>query len=598
MKAKPALLLAVGDSLATLVRAVPMGETQESEQTWRPEPKGRGTMGILVPCLTTLSLCVWTAIHLNVNPQQTRLRGLAFKLLWLFLGIFAPEYVLYCAFIQFMEARAVRYQMHHLRKRRWKVLQTQAGAHRNGSNLGAEEDTLITNRETVSAVKRCWRRLIRSLLGSKSEEELFIESFGMASAFFVVMGGYTIHPGPGVSAGLPLTVTPYGFLVLYAKGEITEDELDTRHIEDKSKANALAKLLVCFQASVRVPFFTKENNADFLPTKWLVIQGIGRLTSELPVPLLEVHTVAHVVSALSMYGFWWHKPQDVGFPMILNLTTLGLAKELYASFKIHPLASWEAPNSIHERVEMSSPHVLRDGTAVHTPLPSKLKGNSFAARWKRYWNSGEIGWFDQFGPPGLYTHWHRTFRIQEPNAAPMAPETTETVTSYFSEPPTDFVASIGHKKKPLRTRARMSGTQGFITDGTYLVGRFDLLYLLWFLPVVNGVVHAVAWNTQFPTAPERFLWRFSSLSVATIGPWAICLTTLSNLHNRLGGSYRGAAAVSNLFNSLMILNIFFGSLLFILARCFLVFESFLSLRSLPKGSFETVSWGNYWPHFS
>jgi predicted ABC-type sugar transport system permease subunit len=36
---------------------------------------------------------------------------------------------------------------------------------------------------------------------------------------------------------------------------------------------------------------------------------------------------------------------------------------------------------------------------------------------------------------------------------------------------------------------------------------------------------------------------------------------------------------------------------FIFARSFLVVESFISLRSLPKGSFKTVPWSNYWPHF-
>ena len=36
---------------------------------------------------------------------------------------------------------------------------------------------------------------------------------------------------------------------------------------------------------------------------------------------------------------------------------------------------------------------------------------------------------------------------------------------------------------------------------------------------------------------------------------------------------------------------------YIFARVYLVVEAFISLRSPPKGAFETVRWMDYWPHF-
>ncbi|KAF1355436.1 hypothetical protein BDV97DRAFT_345548 [Delphinella strobiligena] len=33
---------------------------------WHPEPDYRGTFGILSLCLTTMFLCIWTAVHLNI----------------------------------------------------------------------------------------------------------------------------------------------------------------------------------------------------------------------------------------------------------------------------------------------------------------------------------------------------------------------------------------------------------------------------------------------------------------------------------------------------------------------------------------------------
>ena len=32
----------------------------------RPEPKYRGTYSILSSCLITLTLCIWSAVHLNL----------------------------------------------------------------------------------------------------------------------------------------------------------------------------------------------------------------------------------------------------------------------------------------------------------------------------------------------------------------------------------------------------------------------------------------------------------------------------------------------------------------------------------------------------
>lgn len=60
-----------------------------------------------------------------------------------------------------------------------------------------------------------------------------------------------------------------------AKGGVIPD-VAQEDIEDKSKADGLAKMLVLLQAS------------------WLLLQVFGRLLAHLPVTLLEVNTVARV----------------------------------------------------------------------------------------------------------------------------------------------------------------------------------------------------------------------------------------------------------------------------------------------------------------
>jgi hypothetical protein len=89
-----------------------------SEPAWNPEPQFRGTVGILTPCIITLGICVWTAIHLNINPVPTPLRGFLFKFGWLVAGIFMPEYVLGVAIGQYMEANAIMQRMIEIRRKR------------------------------------------------------------------------------------------------------------------------------------------------------------------------------------------------------------------------------------------------------------------------------------------------------------------------------------------------------------------------------------------------------------------------------------------------------------------------------------------------
>lgn len=44
------------------------GNVTDTAAIWHAEPQGRGTYSILTSCLTTLSLCAWSAIHVNVDP--------------------------------------------------------------------------------------------------------------------------------------------------------------------------------------------------------------------------------------------------------------------------------------------------------------------------------------------------------------------------------------------------------------------------------------------------------------------------------------------------------------------------------------------------
>lgn len=73
-----------------------------------PNPDGRGTLSLLFSCLLTLTLCVWSAIHLDLPQHDETDIEYTYKYLkWSALGIFGPELVIWAAWRQFISARAL-----------------------------------------------------------------------------------------------------------------------------------------------------------------------------------------------------------------------------------------------------------------------------------------------------------------------------------------------------------------------------------------------------------------------------------------------------------------------------------------------------------
>ncbi len=89
--------------------SVPVGNltllNKQIAPAWMPPAQVRGTLDILYTCIITLTLCVYTAIHINVPPRGAH-KGWWYlqKTKWTILGIFAPEIVLITAWEQFSSA--------------------------------------------------------------------------------------------------------------------------------------------------------------------------------------------------------------------------------------------------------------------------------------------------------------------------------------------------------------------------------------------------------------------------------------------------------------------------------------------------------------
>jgi hypothetical protein len=138
--------------------------------------------------------------------------------------------------------------------------------------------------------KPCQQKWAAGVKTSKQEKPVF----NLVYAYFVSMGGFVIDISRLYNMLDHATITTNGMLLLARQGYFFH--LTTHTIDDKSKANLLAKMLICVQVL------------------WMVGQVLERKIAEYPITLLEIHTIVYVVCALTMYTLWMCKSFDVHDP--------------------------------------------------------------------------------------------------------------------------------------------------------------------------------------------------------------------------------------------------------------------------------------------
>ncbi|PTB64813.1 hypothetical protein BBK36DRAFT_141418 [Trichoderma citrinoviride] len=222
-----------------------------------PDPDGRGTLSLLFSCLVTLSLCVWSAIHLDLPPYGESDIEYAYRYLkWSVLGVFGPELVIWAAWRQFISARTL-----------------------------------------TKYVKE------RSNNGQRNVNKR--QQWTMVHGFYAGMGGFVFDTattemlqGPPFVPQRRLHLTPRGVQLLARCGLLPD--ISVEEIKDKSKTDGSGKLICYVQVG------------------WMVVQAAVRVAVGLPITPLETNTIGHVVCALINYALWWYKPKWIKEPTILR----------------------------------------------------------------------------------------------------------------------------------------------------------------------------------------------------------------------------------------------------------------------------------------
>ncbi|KAI5805990.1 hypothetical protein EDC01DRAFT_785974 [Geopyxis carbonaria] len=157
---------------------------------WVAEPKGRGTFGILLTCLLTLFLCIWTTVHVNIDPVsypepvfprtiwakvktfflELRKKRWFRKMFWSIMGLIFPEVTVAIAAYERLTGRMLRAAWHC--------------KHSKFSNATTNEKMckLDPNKEEVKCVS------------NEFDEKYQLHRWGNVRilSYYAVMGGYQI----------------------------------------------------------------------------------------------------------------------------------------------------------------------------------------------------------------------------------------------------------------------------------------------------------------------------------------------------------------------------------------------------------------------
>ena len=254
---RPSFAVPVTSSSVTVVATNLPNSSSSDFVGFVGDPNGRGTVSLLISCILTLVLCVWSALHLNVPRQSSSgLDTFLCNFRWVLAGIYAPELVVFTAWRQWASAKLLGDLVQKLYT---------DGKERAG-------DTPASATEPAKAAtsfnhKHKWTRVhdffaCTGGFAFEIENRLFNENRENDLDFLPL------------SCPSRLTLTARGIALLAKCGHLPD--VPEGVIRDKSKANDLAKSMVLIQAS------------------WMLLQTVGRLIARLPVTLLEVNTVAHV----------------------------------------------------------------------------------------------------------------------------------------------------------------------------------------------------------------------------------------------------------------------------------------------------------------
>ena len=325
------------------------------------------------------------------------------------------------------------------------------------------------------------------------------------------------------------------------------EDITPEIVKDLGKVDWVGRVALLFQAS------------------WMVIQTIARYCNHLPISLLELHAASHVALAAVRYVIWWNKAVGVGVMAPLTLT--------------------------EQQYKRMCDSLTEEKTNHFRPDDSQI------TQYKEYMSKTRQGWWSDLLPEGnMFGPNNRYFTSQ----ATLGKNAHSKVTGHIgvSEP----VRALG----------------AAIFNLTYTAHKRPFAALITYVGILSyNIIHLTSWNWHYPSPTEQWMWRcslgFTVAPIALIGLVAlpVCLGQViwirakkqkSTMNRWWTRCLLRVCLAEFWFHIYMFLVRLYGIAAtigvapWLLARFFILVESFISVRSVVKGTYTVVNWTTFIPH--
>ncbi|TFK81164.1 hypothetical protein K466DRAFT_532156 [Polyporus arcularius HHB13444] len=634
--------------------------TANATVTWQPAPSYRSTSNILISCLYTLFICVWSALHVDIPTPGTKWwqwRRHRSKLGWVFVGLFCPELLFFIAFKQFKMALLLTIKAHdylpiaddmkegaqHPKLPRFyglldKMLGKLTDEETNSGTRDVESSGDEATREHASTAEsspgldslesRSNAIPLSALPRASAAESPPLQQSPCVSEFELPLlrAGSSASPCPVHQPPGPVPGSPHPSPV---------SKPVRRH-----RWTLAHGFYAAMGGFVLKEPYVPPSSDHYLPA-W---QKNGVLTPAGVLLLMKVEPslipdLAHddivsfgkadaIAKALLILQVSWFLITCIirhaqGLPLCLfEITTIAHAACTLLTYVMW----WAKPKDIeHQTVivgsaaralgawmSMASP---ADRYAVGGFLSQSLDSEMYATpRGGFNCKGGRVSFHRGRSSP---SRWKVRFVFAEttiPWYLDQAPEQPPTETDAKQARWT--LAYQAMEKYPDSLPAKLDGTryvtptaslQAYLDSGDYDAARYSLTHFFvvaLLMGAVYGLPHLIGVTVTFASATERTLWLVATVLVATMGVGlfgSLCVLALSfALWDYWQMCLTGLdPPVSERWFPRLEESIYVViPILYVCSSGFLVGESIRQLFALPPAAFDLPSYGRYWPHFS
>ncbi|KAH0275422.1 hypothetical protein KCU91_g4576, partial [Aureobasidium melanogenum] len=533
---------------------------------WVNEPNIRGSWGILLPCVSTLLVCSWSVMHLNLPAKSSsNTEKLVPYLYWCVIGIFGPELAIWAAWRQLMSARALKREI--------------------------------------------------------EEAKLTSYNFSLTHAFYAVMGGYVFDCNQSFDSEAEvfwsktqrITLTPKGVLLLASCGQLPE--ITAQNIADKSKVDELGKLIACLQAGwFTVQIITRL--ACHLPITLLEVTVVGHVLCALVLYALWWYKPRRIEEPTVLKGPW---TAPLAAFMVMSSHVNAAPTSILPGFQAEQQ---------HPEITALKFGIVPDNGSVHVQSMSDdeqeidIFDHALQVRTK---TGLSLTYEEEIDLEDAIVDWKGQAEARL-RLACLAVQKYSAVRTLLRRPVCKAdqkyaTALAAYPEMPKACRRKRDGeamlqnvSPWLECDVQHLVchtasdwphdglvrttGGLIMGTVLWAASIAFSAVHIAAWNAGFPTEAEAWLWRFSSMYIGFSGLLWAFLHVMAELSAILWWTWYDImiGEASQVLTMLVTALCSMCGVIYILARAYLVVEAFVELRSLPTMAYAIPQWSVSIPH--